>query len=199
MGMAGMPALLAAALSAAAASGADAQTLYRCNNGGSTYVSDRPCGPGLPGKLGVIGPVPERRNTPAPTYHPPVAKAPDHLPYLSPACASINDAIRTAPARGLRSAAIQELHQEYRQKCDEDEQAAQQRFSQEKMAQRNERRAQQAAQESERARLVADRERCHELLRILHGKRKQLETMNAGEKADFERFEASYNSRCKAM
>lgn len=197
--LAGMPAVLAAVLGTAAAAGADAQTLYRCNNGGSTYVSDRPCGPGLPGKFGSIGPEPERRHAPAPTYHAPVDRAPDHLPYLSPACASINDAIRTAPARGLRSASIQELHQEYRQKCDEDEQAARQRLSQDKLAQRNERRAQQAAQQAQQARLVAEREQCHELLRILHGKRKQLETMNAGEKADFQRFESNYNSRCKTL
>lgn len=41
-----------------------------------------------------------------------------------------------------------------------------------------------------------EREQCHELLRILHGKRQRVPQMNTGEKTDHERSEANYRDRC---
>jgi hypothetical protein len=190
--------LLAALL--CVAPGALSQTVYRCSNGTSTYLSDRPCVGGPPGKLGSLGPAPApaRRDYAAPSYIPPVGKAPDHLGYLSPQCASLNDAIRTGPARGLGSQAMSDLRHEYRNKCDEDESAARQRLSQDKRAQRDETRARQQAEQAEQQRAATSREQCGELLRILHAKRKQFDAMTPGEKTDFQRFEANYNGRCRA-
>ena len=196
-GSAGRRWLLLAALMVVAP-GAMAQAMYRCTNGTSTYISDRPCTGAQAGKLGALGPAPSRGNHVAPSYSPPLGKAPDHLVYLSPACASINDAIRTGPARGLKSQAMADLHNEYRSKCEEDEQSARQKVHEDKRNQRDQARAVQRAEQLDRQRAVTSREQCHEMLRILHGKLKQLDSITPGEKADFQRFEASYQERCKA-
>lgn len=189
--------LLAALLCVAPA--ALSQTMYRCHNGTSTYLSDRPCVGPAPGKLGALGPAPSRReHTSSPSYSPPVGKAPEHLAYLSPPCASLNDAIRTGPARGLRLQAMSDLRNEYRDKCEDDESAARQKVSQDKRALRDDTRARRQAEQAEQQRAAASREQCNELLRILHARRKQLDTMSPGEKTDFQRFEANYNGRCRA-
>jgi Spy/CpxP family protein refolding chaperone len=183
--------MLAIAASATAAHAED----YRCETNTSIYWSPRPCP--TRGQLGGMGPEPTRREVVTTTYIAPIGQAPDHQAYMSATCASMNDAIRTGPARGLQSAAMLELQRAYRKKCDEDEQQARQRFDQQKQAQRNERQSQQAAEQADQARVATSREQCDELLRILHGKRKQFDAMSAGQKADFQRFEGSYNERCK--
>lgn len=173
--------------------------VYRCSNGGSTYLSDRPCS-GVPaGKLGMVGATPDRSHdySTASAYVPPVGKAPEHLAYMNAECASLNDAIRTGPARGLKSAAMNDLHNEYHRKCQEEESAAYRRLSQQKAAERQEKQSQQMAQQAQANEAVRNREQCSELLRILAGKRRQADAMNAGEKADLQRFEANYNARCK--
>jgi len=183
-------------MAAIAPSGAFAQ-VYRCSNGGSTYMSDRPCNGAAVGKLGSLGPTERTRDMSAPSYAPPIGKAPEHQAYMSAQCASLNDAIRTGPARGLQSSSMQDLYHEYHQKCQEEESAAQQRLGQQKMAERKERQSQQMAEQAQRNATVTSREQCSELLRILSSKRRQLDGMNAGEKADYQRFEANYNARCK--
>lgn len=176
---------------------AAAQGMYRCTVGSSTYLSDRPCTAASSNtKLGYIAPQPERPIAPVMSYTPSMAKAPDHLVYLSPACSSLNEAIRTGPARGLRGSAINDLHNEYRTKCAEEEAEAHQKLSRERQDQHLARRQEQSAQQAEQQRSTREREQCHELLRILHGKRQRLAEMNAGEKADFERSEANYHARC---
>jgi hypothetical protein len=180
------------------APGAMSQAMYRCSNGSSTYISDRPCAGAPAGKLGALAPAPSRGDYAAPSYSPPVGKAPDHLAYLSPPCASLNDAIRTGPARGLKSQAMSDLRNEYRNKCEDDEHSARQKVYEDKRERRDQAKAAQQAEQRDRQRAAANREQCQELLRILHGKRKQLDTMTPGEKADFQRFEASYQERCKA-
>lgn len=181
---------------AVAVPSASAQTPYRCSSGGSTYLSDRPCGTDGTGKLGGYCPEAPRYAAPVTSYMPSVGKAPDHLAYLSPACASLNDAIRTGPARGLKSQALAELHAEYRTKCSEDEAEAHQKLSRERADQRSARRAEQASQQAEQTRASREREQCQELLRILHGKRQRLGEMSPGEKSDFERSDANYHARC---
>jgi hypothetical protein len=184
---------------AAMVTGASAQGMYRCSSGGSTYLSDRPCGAGATsGKLAGYGPTNPSQVASTPAYTPPVGKAPDHLAYLSPACASINDAIRTGPARGLKSQTMNDLHTEYRTKCSEDESEARQKLSRERADQRAARRTEQAAQQAEQTRTTREREQCQELLRILHVKRQRLGEMSVGEKGDFERSEANFHARCAA-
>jgi hypothetical protein len=187
-------AVVLAALSVSAS--AFAQATYRCSNGSQTYYSDRPC----KHEMGSIGPAPGYREPAQPqqTYIPPVGKAPDYLQYLSANCATLNDAVRTGPARGLKSQAMSDLHNEYRAKCAEEDADARRQVQQDRRAQGNERRAQQMTQQAEQQRVVTSREQCNELLRILASKRQKLDTMNAGERADHERFEANYNARCKS-
>jgi hypothetical protein len=173
-----------------------AQNLYRCSNGSSSYLSDRPCAVAPPARLGGIGP--QQRQVPpnSSSYIPPVGKAPAHLAYLNAACASLNDAIRTGPSRGLKSAAMNDLHAEYREKCAEEEAEAHQKLARTRSDQRDAQRNAQASLQAEQTRTTREREQCHELQRILHGKRQRLAGMTEGEKGDFERSEANYHARC---
>lgn len=172
-----------------------AQTMYRCANGASSYLSDRPCSAPVRATLGAYGTAPER---PAygQNYTPTLDRAPEFLPYLSPECAQLNDAIRTGPARGLKSGAMSELHLDYRQRCVEDEQQARQRLSQVKNEQRDGRRQAQAQVSGEKARATLTSEQCYETLRILAARRKRADTMSPGERSDLDLFEANYKARC---
>jgi hypothetical protein len=180
-----------------AAHAAFGQGLYRCNQGGGAYLSDRPCNSGAAPELKSIGPVPERQSYNR-EYTPSLAKAPDILPFLSPECAQMNDAVRTGPTRGLKGTAMSELISNYRLRCGEDEQLAYQKMSQARSDERNNRKAAQAVQSAEQARAKMTVEQCGEMLRIIAGKRQRLSTMTPGEQGDFERFDANYRARCKA-
>ncbi len=183
-----------------AASQACAQTVYRCRSGGSTVISQQPCTTGAGSHIGVIGPQESRYASPEfqTHYNPGVGKAPDHLAYLGAECATLSDAMRTAPARGLRGAAITDLHNEYRTKCAEEDSEARQRVSREQSDQRNARKSEQQAQKFQRELSVRERDQCHELLRILHGKRQRLAAMSEGEKTDLANSETAYRARCSA-
>lgn len=197
-------AIAVAALASLGAPGASAQ-VYRCSSGGTAYLSDRPCGaaaanpPPTPSRptLGAVGPLPQRQAFTR-DYHPSMPKASEHLSYLGPECASLNEAIRTGPARGLRGTAMSDLHAEYRSKCAEEEAEAYRKLSRDRQDQRLARRQEQVAEQAELQRSQRERDQCAELLRILHGKRQRLPAMSSGEKADFERSEATYHARCPA-
>lgn len=171
--------------------------VYRCSSGGAIYISDKPCGLVPEGKFGSIGPVPDRQRDAQAPYTPSVGKAPEHQAYMSAPCASLSDAVRTGPARGLKAATMNEVRNEYQAKCQEEEHAAREQLSQQKSTERKERQSQQMAQQAERNAVTTSREQCNELLRILTGKRRQFDRMSAGEKADVQRFEENYNSRCR--
>lgn len=172
-----------------------AQTMYRCSNGASSYLSDRPCSAPVRGTLGVYGPTPERPSYNQ-NYTPSMNKAPEFLPYMSPECAQVNDAIRTGPARGLKSMAMSELIADYRQRCSEDEQQALQKLYQVKTEQRDGRRQAQAQVSGEKARATLSAEQCYETLRILAARRKRADAMSPGERGDLDLFEANYKARC---
>lgn len=176
-----------------------AQTLYRCSSGSGTYVSDKPCSGVASGntRLGAYGPVTSPARN-APTYYPSMAKAPEHLAYMSVECAELSEGLRTGAARGLTGATMSELRENYHKRCSEDEQQARQRLYQEQSDQRAQRKANDQAQRDERKRAVISSEQCYEMLRILHGKRQRAASMSAGEKADLELFEANYKNRCTA-
>lgn len=171
------------------------QQVYRCKNGSSTYLSDRPCPGSSETRITAYGPA--RTAEPRPSYQAPLQKAPEHLRHLSAACAELNDAIRTAPARGVGRATQSDLREEYQNKCQDDDEAARKRAMEEKRQQRDERRAEINSRQAEQARSAAAREQCNELLRILSEKRKRLDAMTPGERADHQRFETSYAERCK--
>jgi hypothetical protein len=182
----------------ASASGPASAQVYRCSNGGSTYLSDRPCSGAPAGRLGMVGPSDRSAREPVgSSYIPPIGKAPEHLAYMSAECASLNDAIRTGPARGLKSSTMSDLQTEYSRKCREEESAAYQRLAQQRSEDRQEKQSREKAFQAQVSQAQRSREQCDELLRILAAKRRQVDGMNAGEKADFQRFEASYNARCK--
>lgn len=188
---------LLAGLCIAASPAVFSQSMYRCNSGAGTYLSDRPChNAGAPAEFRSIGPVPER-----PVYNrdytPALQKAPDILPYLSPECAQMNDAVRTGPTRGLKSAAMSELMTNYRLRCGEDEQQAHQKMSQARSDEREQRKLAQVAQNAEVARAKLGVDQCNEMLRILSGKRQRMVSMTPGEQRDVVLFEANYRSRCK--
>jgi hypothetical protein len=178
-----------------AANSAFGQQMYRCKNGSTTYVSDRPCPGNSETRLTAYGPA--KTTEPRPSYQAPLQKAPDHLRHLSAACAERNDAIRTAPARGVGRATQSELRDEYQNKCQDDDEAARKRAMEEKRQQRDERRAEITSRQAEQARSAAARDQCSELLRILSEKRKRLDAMTPGERADHQRFETNYAERCK--
>lgn len=185
-----------AVLTLVAAPAAFGQQMYRCYNGSRAYISDRPCSTAAPSELRAIGPLPEPQSHQR-DYTPTMAKAPDMLQYLSAQCAEMNDAVRTGPTRGLKSAAMAELVTNYRLRCAEDEQQAYQKMSQARNDERNQRKTALAAQsaEQERARLSVDQ--CNEMLGILAGKRRRVATMSPGEQRDLELFESNYKARCK--
>lgn len=179
---------------------ASAQSLYRCKSGNSTYVSDRPCTTGAGASLGTIGPQGGNNNTyqqPSSTYVQRAPKTAEHVGYLSSACADIAEAIRTGPSRGVRGDVISGLHEEYRQKCADDDAAARQRLAEDRRNERDARRSVQTAAQQQQQQTRIASEQCNELLRILGAKRRQTATMNDGERADLQRSETNYAERCK--
>jgi len=186
----------------AAAPSASAQSLYRCKSGNSTYVSDRPCTTGASSSLGTIGPQGGNNNNngwqqPSSTSLQRPPKTAEHVGYLSAACADIAEAIRTGPARGVRGDVISGLHEEYRQKCADEDAAARQRLAEDRRNERDTKRSLQTAAQQQQQQTRIASEQCNELLRILAARRRQAATMSDGERADLQRSETNYAERCK--
>ena len=125
-----------------------------------------------------------------------MAKAGEHLQYMSVECANLAEGLRTGPARGVRGAALSELSENYRRQCGEDEQQARQRLSQDQSDERTQRKRQDQARSDDRKRAVIASEQCNEMLGALHARRQRSATMTPGEKADLDLFEANYKARC---
>jgi hypothetical protein len=169
---------------------------YRCAGAnGQMQWSDRPCG--RQEKLGMIGPL----SDPAPRY---TARAygdartgevPAYYEYLSGECRSLNDAIRTAPVRGVGYDTQRDLQKEWQRKCGENASDAMRTYSEAQNEERNKRRAakEQEQRQTQQARL--SQEQCSEMLRILAVKRKRTD-LSDGERTDLRRFEDNYRSRC---
>jgi hypothetical protein len=176
--------------------GAQAQQVHRCVVDGRTVLSDRPCAGEH--KLGSYGPA-------APRYAPPPAyasaslpPAPEHLPYLGAECAQLNDAVRTAPARGLRGQALYELHADYRRRCSEDENLALQALWRDRNQQRDARQQQRLAEQAQRQNARVAQEQCQEMQRILQTRRQRDSAAGESERAELQRFEGNYRARCLA-
>ena len=186
-------------VSAGVSTTASAQ-VYRCSNGGATYLSDRPCistAPPTTGarpQMGGFGPTQRERNTPAYTPHAP--EAPAHLSYMSVECAELSEGMRTGPARGLKGPTLVELSRNYHERCSENEAQAMQRLSDDRRMQKEQHRAADNAVRRERDSAVLATEQCNEQLRVLAAKRKRAATMTDGEKADLQIFETNYKARC---
>jgi hypothetical protein len=187
----------AALLAALAADIAYAQrTMYSCPSGGRTVMSDRPCEGGSAASYGWIGPTNAAR--PAGSQDRTVAKASDVLNYLSPECAELREGLRNGPARGITSRTYSDLLASYQRRCGEEEQQANRRLAEDNRLKREIQAREAASEKFERDRVKLTREQCDEMYRIAHGKRPKLATMSPGERADFDRFEATRQARCGA-
>jgi hypothetical protein len=171
--------------------------MYRCTGDTSTYLSDRPCDNGAKAAVKANGPVPPSPSTPQ-TYTPTINRGTEILPYMSPECAELNEAIRTGPVRGLKGMAMSDLVTDYRKRCGENEQLAHQKLQQSRSDDRRQRDQAQATQSAMQARTKLSVEQCSEMLGTLATRRKRTTTMTPGELSDLELFEANYKARCKS-
>jgi hypothetical protein len=163
---------------------------YQCrDNTGRSYTSSQPCKPGMV----YYAPLPEKPV--APTYIPSVGDAPDHLKYMDPRCASLHDALRTAPARGLKGDVISDMRKEYNRQCRESEMEASRRLSQEKGDKRKAAENEKKVAEREANWTKAQQDMCGELKRVLRIKRARTD-LNEGEQRDLQRSEEAYQRRC---
>lgn len=174
---------------------AHAQT-YRCSSGGSTRISDRPCADSNRTQLGMYGPA---RSAAPESYSaalPAAPKAQEHLKYLPSGCASIVEAIRTAPARGVRGDVVRALHDEYNQKCSLEEQEARNLLRQEKADKQQVKVAERdgVMRERQQSRVLADQ--CASMKEVVALKRKRESTLNPMEVGALRDLESAYNARC---
>jgi hypothetical protein len=174
-----------------------AQTRYTCSNNGRTYQSTQPC-PGGSGSGG--GMVNANTVKSQPAYEPrtgtaSLGQAPAALKYMNPRCASLNDAIRTASARGLKYDTIAQMQREYSSMCSDDENEARARVSLDRSDQKRELKESAAQAKIEKERSDIHKQECGETKRFLYAKRAKID-MTDGEKSDLKRFEENYRSRC---
>ena len=189
--------LLVAGLGLLASAEASAQrTMYRCSVEGRSTLSDKPCEGRPSTSLTAVGPLRDRTVYSSREVAP--GRAVDYLDYLSPVCAELNEGMRNGPARGLGSRAMSELQRSYRERCGEEEQLARRRLGEDQSHRRELRNRELAEEKSERDRQKLSREQCDEMYRILHGRRPKVPTMSPGERSDFQRFEATWQARCKS-
>lgn len=170
--------------------GVQAQTLYSCTVNGRTYPSTQPC---PNSNIVYYGPAPTR-----PSYEPPpprISPAPANLQYLSPRCASLNDALRTASTRGLKYDTISQMQREYSQQCAEDESEANAKMREERKDNKAKVTEAKEAEKLNKERTLIQQQQCGESKRILYNKRARTD-LTDGEKADLRRFEENYLSRC---
>jgi hypothetical protein len=125
--------------------------------------------------------------------------APDFLDRLSPRCSSLNDAIRTGPARGLRSETISDMRQEYQQKCSEEEYEVSTRIrtelSDRKKQEKTQKQESQQLEIRTKERTALEQQQCFESKRIIQAKRARTD-LSAGEKGDLQRFADNHQRRC---
>lgn len=203
--LSGRPVVLALAVLAGlgALDDAQAQRTYRCQGPNGYYYADRPCVMDNSTKLGAFGPVPEP-STPPPRSQGPIViqRAPDHLSYMSPECASLSDGIRTAPSRGLSYDTINQLRRDYSQRCSADEARARQRLASEQSrtymdgARQRVQIATESRREDQAARQLMDQ--CAEMRRSIASRQERIASLTPGEVADLHRFEANYAQRCQS-
>lgn len=194
--------ILGAALACFASAG-HAQ-MYRCVNGASSYYSDRPCTSAPPkvNKFSSVGPVSETSSTSYRDGYPRhyreagQERAPEYQKYLSGTCASMLDAIRTAPARGLRNDVIRDLSREYEQKCYEEDRMARRKVYEENREESRQKVGSYMAADKAKDELARLQSQCNAMRDVLANKRRQLDTMKEGDRANFDTLEKSFNERC---
>lgn len=175
-----------------------AQT-YNCSTpGGVRYQSTKPCRAGHTPGITYYGPKVASQNN-RKTTPVPLARAGDELTYMGPKCASMQEAIRTAPARSIDAATVRELRRNFEIECRDEQQQAMQKLNADKREKRN----QAHEREKEESRQKSDAQQaqkklmdqCAEMRRAIH-LRKQRPTTSEGEARDLQLFEERYQLRC---
>lgn len=174
------------------------RTMYRCSTDGRAYLSDRACEGRPATALGSIGPTREDRQAYRMSGERSTNRAADYLGYLSSQCAELNEGLRNGPARGLGARALGELRESYRQRCADEERSARKRLAEDEAGKADVRKREQAAETSERDQRKLTHEQCDEMYRIIHGRRQKVASMSPGERSDHDRFEATWQARCKS-
>jgi len=177
-----------------------AQTTYSCRTeSGIAYRSSRPC-PRSSQPQGMVsyGPT-ERPQRDNPRPPPKIERAGEEIGYMSPKCASMQDGIRTGPARGLSQETLREARNTFNRECgDERMRASRQARDDKREKQKEAERAQEMAQQRRFESAAAEerfRNQCAEM-RISIRNRKQRANLTEGELRDLALFESRYEDRC---
>jgi hypothetical protein len=182
----------------AIAQGVSAQT-YRCQGDGGAYLSDRPCEGTNTGKLGSFGPARSwspghqllpRNRTPA---------AEPFARYLNAECASIYDAIRTGPSRGVMPDVINALRKEYQDKCKFEEQEAMRRVSADDDRRMRDNQAAREARVAQRQQVQQLSDQCFSMRDAIASRRKREAELKPAEVESLRNLERAYNERCIAV
>jgi len=169
---------------------------YRCSSGGSTHLSDRPCNDASKAQLGMYGPSRSATATPYSSQLPGVPRAQEYVKYLPSGCASIVEAIRTAPARGVRGDVVRALQDEYSQKCSLEDQDARNQLRQEKSQQQQIKLAERDGAVKERQQMQMRADQCGNMREVIALKRKRESDLNPMEVGALRDLERAYNERC---
>ncbi|MBK9235973.1 MAG: hypothetical protein IPO19_07875 [Rhodoferax sp.] len=87
------------------------------------------------------------------------------------------------------------MRKEYREQCSEEESEARSKMSRERREDKQQRAGADKAEQRSRERTAIQQQQCGESKRILFTKRARTD-LTDGEKADLQRFEDNYRSRC---
>lgn len=171
--------------------------VYNCTtSSGLRYQSRTPCPVGSkPPGITYHGP------KPAPRVRAPasVPRAGEELGYMGAKCASMQEAIRTAPARGIDSQTMRDLRRNFDTECQEERQDALRQLSTDKREKRKQIDTEKREEQKHKANAQeADRklmEQCSEMRRALH-QRRQRSANGEGDVRDLQLFEERYQARC---
>lgn len=118
---------------------------------------------------------------------------------MGPKCASMQEAIRTAPARGTDSRTLRDLRRNFDTECQEERQSAMRQLSTDKREKRRQVDLEKREEQKHKAHAQdADRklmDQCAEMRRALH-QRRQRTANGEGEARDLQLFEERYQARC---
>lgn len=180
---------------------AQAQTTFKCSNGGAVYYSDRPC-PGDTRTTAMTPMLPQPVPTPAA-----VDTRNGHLAFLSAQCRRMNEELKRLQAAQdggggnweTKRAQLSDLEERYRGRCAEEESLALERVQEMDRDHHEQQRSSLLLKRAQQEWMSAEQDQCAEMRRIRQSKRQQFGAMSAGEKADFQRFESAFSARCEGV
>lgn len=180
-------------------SGTWAQSFSCTTASGVRYLSKAPCPVGSkPPGITYHGPRPSQPSFRNPTTVA-VPRASEELTYMGSKCASMQEAIRTAPARGINAITVRDLRRNFDLECQDERQRALQRLATDKRESRQ--LADEKFKAGQQQKLDAKQaeqklmDQCAEMRRSLH-QRKQRQATSEGEARDLALFEERYTLRC---